>query len=506
LTFRSDVRSASLSPDGETVAFYTDGEIMVVPATGGEPRTIARGIVRDLSAPQLSWRPDGRSLLVTTFDSRATRRDLWSIDLATGERRPLGAARAGEQHTLGDEVIAGHQIKRRLMIGPPGAPSRIECDVEGGYAWLWRVAVLGTVVHVTMETPTGERALLATDAACKPPQLVVPPIAAMDLIPRADGRVFAALRGEPPTAVEVDRRGQPRGVARPLPLGTSQVIGVRRDGGFVVLRNTATWRLVERSASGSRELGRGVGDTVVELAPDRSHLAVIDRRPGEAPALYVTTLDAPEARTRRLVPWARQVAWSPDGALLAATVVDGQRVQLVVVDRESGELRELAAEGISPDADPAWLDDRRIAYNRSDHRAYRWIDRVDGTRGDLIDPAPGWPFELARSPAGDDFALYWNREPEPGVWLFPATGEPRLLHGAAGEQHPVHGWSPDGRTLWVSDGRTVERIDPTTGAPTRFATLELDPTSRVEDIAALADDRVLLHVVTVTSDLVLAGP
>ena len=72
------------SPDGETIAFGYDGDIWIVPATGGEPVNLTSDIVDRCFHPQYS--PDGTELLITRR-SQATSSQIDALDLATGESR-----------------------------------------------------------------------------------------------------------------------------------------------------------------------------------------------------------------------------------------------------------------------------------------------------------------------------------------------------------------------------------------------------------------------------------
>lgn len=77
------------SPDGRTIAYTRnvagDYQIWTVPSGGGSPRQVT-DTPGHATAP--SWMPDGGAI-THLFDSPLTPPDLWSVDLASGQRRQL---------------------------------------------------------------------------------------------------------------------------------------------------------------------------------------------------------------------------------------------------------------------------------------------------------------------------------------------------------------------------------------------------------------------------------
>ncbi len=81
------------SPDGQHLAVVTevDGhdEIGVVDADGGWPRRLTD---RAFDSAELAWSPDGQTLVFVSdrsTDQRSHNRDIWTVDLASGEERCL---------------------------------------------------------------------------------------------------------------------------------------------------------------------------------------------------------------------------------------------------------------------------------------------------------------------------------------------------------------------------------------------------------------------------------
>jgi len=89
------------SPDGSSILFNRAGQLMLVPATGGEPRAVTRHATA-VSSP--AWSPDGATIYflaadaasaadrerdrrkddVYAFEENSKLRQLWSVSVATG--------------------------------------------------------------------------------------------------------------------------------------------------------------------------------------------------------------------------------------------------------------------------------------------------------------------------------------------------------------------------------------------------------------------------------------
>ena len=97
-------RNLALSPDGQLLAFLrtdppTSTEaVMVIPATGGEPKELARWKSPDFTSPAsgLVWTPDGRHVLFTKPKQEAGKteqiNELWRVSVEGGEPERSGLA------------------------------------------------------------------------------------------------------------------------------------------------------------------------------------------------------------------------------------------------------------------------------------------------------------------------------------------------------------------------------------------------------------------------------
>ncbi|MFI7539896.1 TolB family protein [Actinoplanes sp. NPDC049599] len=80
--------TVGVSPDGERVAYVTDGALMVVDTGGGDPRQAYPGTASAAQAP--AWSPDGGRLLIGAAEPGV-------LDVATGTLTPLPSGLDGRQ-------------------------------------------------------------------------------------------------------------------------------------------------------------------------------------------------------------------------------------------------------------------------------------------------------------------------------------------------------------------------------------------------------------------------
>jgi dipeptidyl aminopeptidase/acylaminoacyl peptidase len=133
------------SPDGSSILFSRSGQLMLVPAAGGEPRAVTKHATA-VSSP--AWSPDGATIYflasdapsaaerererrkddVYAFEENARLRHLWSVSVATGAEKQL---------TADDLSVASFRLSRDgRMIVLERAPSPLVDDSHRGELWL----------------------------------------------------------------------------------------------------------------------------------------------------------------------------------------------------------------------------------------------------------------------------------------------------------------------------------------------------------------------------------
>jgi hypothetical protein len=511
LTDRGDVFSAALSPDGGQVAAHSGGKVVLVPVAHGEARFIDLGFPINLprdEASNISWSPDSTRVLVWFHDGRQRRN--FEIEAATGAVTAVDDV-IGIPVLLGDGEMAAFTVNRRELVFRSvhgrDRPAR-SCAVPGDYQFIDDLQSTRTSVYVTVVWADQTRALMKTDRACSSMRVAVTRSNVSSFILAEDDRIFSFRTGDGPEVLTAhDRDGRPSGDALPLPPGTHAVAGVRADGAVVLTRRTVSWRLVDLASA--HAVQRGKDEIVMALAPDRRRFAIIERRARRPAALYVVDRDHLEVRRGPLAEGVVVVAWSPDGTALAAVVPSGSGHELVTMAPDTGERRSLGVVDVATDIDAGvvWLDDRRVAFARNDQRTYRWIDRVDGSTGETLDPSLGWVVKLARSPKDGTLALFWNRSNalkiDLATWIIPLDKAPVRIRSVTAQDG--HAWAPDGR-LWLGERGRIDRYDPRTGEITHVRTLDLAPTESIVGMFPGDLDELQLQVQKSTTDLVLYAP
>ena len=164
------------SPDGETIAYLTSnwsdrgsdaGDVMVVPASGGEPRDLTTG--QKASFDSIRWSPDGASLLATANVDGGS--GIARIDAASAQLEWLWQA---EQWLTGLSTTA--QGRLATVITTPESPREVYAGEISGDGVTWRRA---SAVHTELDDvePAQMRPVswVAADGLEIPGRLLTPP-------------------------------------------------------------------------------------------------------------------------------------------------------------------------------------------------------------------------------------------------------------------------------------------------------------------------------------------
>jgi dipeptidyl aminopeptidase/acylaminoacyl peptidase len=176
------------SPDGKTLLFLRDGQIVLLPLEGGEPRALPKHATNVyVSAPPASsaplWSPDGTTIYFLASDPRTAedrerdrvrddvflmdegsrQRHLWKVNVSTG---------AETQVTTGDSTVNEYSLSADgRHIALVRAPSPADMDLFRGEVWVMeangenpRVLTSNSIEEKTINlSPDGTQVLFLAD-------------------------------------------------------------------------------------------------------------------------------------------------------------------------------------------------------------------------------------------------------------------------------------------------------------------------------------------------------
>ena len=171
-------------------------------------------------------------------------------------------------------------------------------------------------------------------------------------------------------------------------------------------------------------------------------------------------------------------AWSADGRQLAVVAMDGiGKLELVVLDHESGQQGQRFPLGLAQISDVMWLPDGTIAVAARERtgmpqRLWRLTlpsMALQPLTHDLSD------YALAGVLPGGRALAAVRGESAQGLWMtdVPSAGRPRQVASDSGSLHELEGvtWSPDGRIVYTAvDSGNVDlyAVDPRNGQRLRL--------------------------------------
>ena len=467
VTFSGKVVTASLSPDGRSVAYSagdgTDYRVLVRDLSSGQELEVWKGT----QVFDVKWLPDGSRIALA---GRSPVQGMWLVSRLGGPARRLDVngtyvAISPDGNRAASASSAMQGVDVAALAG--GTPRRI---TGTGFRFLYGIDWTRTnrlLIPVAMEN--GEAAIVAGS----PDEQVLHPlfksagyIDAMCASPVVDAfYVFMGTTLErvvfsegTSQAPEVLLRGLP-------PAGASQIrtCSVSENGLRLLhvrrVNHANLWRLaLDRAGHAPAPLTKGTSYYGRPQISNDSQWIVFSGGPlGE-----IAKLPLSGGQPIPLVSGATPV-WSPDGRRLAFLSGTGSHPTVWVGDSEGRQAVEQPRTEASRNYLMSWLPDGRLAWQTVDVRNFQIRDLATGRDEFLIEDASvGWVSVPRFSPKGDTFAVHWNRA-QRGLWTlsWPAR-TPRFL---AADLIP-DGWSPDGAWIYAHrlGTRSIVRVAAATGA------------------------------------------
>jgi serine/threonine-protein kinase len=548
LTNSGDAWLATLSPDGQHVAYITDhnSAIVVQDVRTGDTTAVIRQNNINL-ALGLSWSPSGRKILFNAEQPGAQEAAYYAV-APTGGVPELVATNIADMSFAGSDTTYLATFISAIYIGTrPTTFQLIGQDSAVGDGEIINLSGEVEFIYGSALSPDGRWiAVLAERAGAEVSILTV----------SRDGQirnVVASSLGKPSSPFDdwfrplwwsidgrflyypkpqglgwsiwwaaIDpRRGKvlrsPRVFAERLPTALSFGVGPRGQlaySGGLFQAQLARYRLrPDGSIESSLQLTAGTSfHTGPAISPDGSHVAYV--RQDQDGRADVFTLSIDGGQERRLTATGTRkstVAWSPD-AREVAFVEQGDSVRAVSVELASGRTTRWGEARPSTDGlRPVWSPDGRyLLYQEASNRNYAVVERNTGAERLLVpNDSVGWLFEPVFSPEGTKLLTWWHRPPYNGVWVVGfADSAQRQMPGGGGTVGDPIVWAQESKAFvggLDSKDNVIEivRLNPATGKQSVFTRLTT-PCLRYS-LSMTRDARTLVcPAVSVTSDVWIA--
>jgi serine/threonine protein kinase len=450
------VRSPSLSPDGNHVAFSWTGakqdnpDIYVQQIGAGSPLRLTTDPSNDYSP---SWSPDGRMIAFLRREPAGAKSEVWTIPPLGGPERKVADIQprlasyrpsslswcpdsacvlvtdaAGEGKTDAVFVIALDSGEKRQLTHPPQTAGDMDPAISpDGRALIFRRDVTpftGEFHRVSLKdhaVPDGEPVRLTSSLIAGKASWMADN---RQIVFSGKGALWTldALRGGTPTRVlSVGQDGQSPVIARTAD-GRQRLVYVRS------FSDSNLWR-VDTSAAGAPASSPPVAavastraDAIVNLSPNGRRVAFISNRSGEQ-EIWAADLDGSNAvqlTSMATVPGFPR--WSPDGTLIAFHADPQGRPDVVVVPAGGGKTR-VATTNTAGGAFPSFSRDGQwIYFSGSGFRI--WKIPVSG--GAAVQVTNDVGAIAIESPDGRDLYYVEAADRPSSVWRVPLTGGGRV--------------------------------------------------------------------------------
>jgi Tol biopolymer transport system component/DNA-binding winged helix-turn-helix (wHTH) protein len=381
------------SPNGRWIAFRRNGDVLVVPPTGGTARTVGHVLpANPTQRPLLGWTPDSKSLVVVHAPGGSPP-SLFLLSIESGELRRLTTSPPGALGDWGPAVspdgrwLAFHRTAAPywrdvyvLPLGrgfsPAGEPSRITFD--GGESPVWTPD--GRSLVFSSRRETGEARLWRVAVAGgthTPVRLFVGEDAFFPAIAKSGRLVYRRSQGE-------------GGIWRLALVAPDRVAGPPS----LLISSTRT-------------------DHSPQFSPDGKKIAFTSSRSGPF-EIWIANADGQNAwQLTDLRPYSGSAMWSPDGQWIAFDSIAEGVWRVYVMPSAGGKPRRITS-GPGYQGGPSWSRDGKWIYY-----------------GAVQD---------------DRYFTY-------RIWKVPFSGGSpvRVTQGAAGRCREA----PDGKTLYYARGLTL---------------------------------------------------
>lgn len=462
-----DDRFPSPSPDGRSVAFWSDrdgGGLFVMSILGGAPVRVSDSVLPIVERHRTAWSPNGAELAFVDHASGAPL--LAIVRWPGGDRRtlPMHGDTAGRFDlawspdgrfiAYADHVDPNSDVGRLWLLRlEDGASLPITAGATNDRSPTWRADSRGLYFASNRGGPMDVWHLaIATDGTpVAPPERLTTGLEVRSVAASPDGRRIAYSKGRR----VANAWRVPIGPEAPTTWADAEQLTF--DQAFI--------EVVEASRDGRQIL----------FSSDRSgSIQLWGGRPGEAGFPRQVTFDAEPSWSPR---------FSPDGSRIAFySLLDGHRAIFTMPG--GGGARTPHTGGPHMDIDPSWAPDGRTLTFTSDRTGNFDVWTVDLANGRerQVTTHPALEWFPQWSPDGRHLVFRSDREGRSRLWLHdtsaPAGTPPeRLTDGVAS----ACAWAPDGRVVYYRGERDLWAVsldDRTERPVTDFGTRRGNPGTR----------------------------
>jgi Tol biopolymer transport system component len=494
LTTSGNLADCALSPDGKSLAYTAGGTLYLRDLASNHTRTITDRLLRF----ELTWSRDSKQLYFAHFENDDVQMARLVVDGGVPVHVPWLDRHLVSVGPDGTQLAETDYPARAISIVDNQGHGLEKVKVGGDYTWLYYALYSPTGDRFLVMTTAGEQhsARLISRDGTREAMLPLDHVTqvgwysddALWLTRREEGAFAADVMIQPLDASGLHVAGEPRLVLPEVHARTFSVDATGRTAAYVSSQAVGAeiWTVTvgPDDKPHARRLDFGTALTCsATMAPDASRVAV-SSTDGERGNIAIVPFAGGESRFLTRTPSCANVEWSPDGQLLAWR----EGAELVISDPDGAPPRRLKLTNASGGDDGvAWASPDRVLYHVEGHRQWRGIDIRSGAITPLTDDKNGWYFNPTLTPDGKRVAVLWNRRDAQGIWTIDlADGSQHFLGG--GSMAHAHGWSSDGKYLYVSDGQEqaaqgalrVGRLPAQGGAVQPWLTLPLSGQSACE--------------------------
>jgi len=395
---RVRLTSDQAPPDGTTIAFIRNDEVILIPAIGGPQHTITKA-----AGYGLAWSADSQKLAFADRESPRGPLAIFLMPVNSKVRRRVTTPALSETDSWPAFSPDGHHLA--FVRGTTTMTYICRVSTEGGVPT--RVATAGRPLQGLIWSPDGEYLLLATGRQA--PGLLAVRANAVDSTQLERIHIAGSDVYEPSMIT--------RGTGREIDLAYAHETSNWDVWGVAIGSGRASPMPL---AASSR------ADQAPSFSPDGKRLAFNSARSGFE-EIWVSLADGsqPLQLTHFNSGLASSPRWSPDGQSIVFDATINNNRDIYVIRSDGGQPVRMTRE-ISAEAQPSWSRNGQWIYFMSDRSGSQQIWKMPAGGGQLLQVTQNGGYQAFEST--DGHAVYYAKEQRGrGIWSVPVSGGQEML-------------------------------------------------------------------------------